>query len=231
MVFASSRKGEPITADDIGVGGALTVLMKDTIMPTLMQTLEGTPVFVHAGPFANIAHGNNSILADKMALKLVGEEGVVITESGFGADIGAEKFFDIKCRYSGLIPNCAVVVCTIRALKMHGGGPEVVAGTPLPVAYSEENIELVIKGCDNLLVHVTNLKKFGVQVVVGINRFSTDTDNELEAVRKIALEAGAQAACVCTHWAEGGKGIVELAKAVVTACKTAKKTIFNFFIR
>ncbi len=135
MVIGTNRAGEPITADDLGVGGALTVLMKDTIMPNLMQTIEGTPAFVHAGPFANIAHGNSSIVADQIALKLVGPDGYVLTEAGFGADMGMEKFFNIKCRYSGLVPNCVVLVATIRALKMHGGGPKVVAGKPLAHAY------------------------------------------------------------------------------------------------
>src|SRR5208337_5281145 len=142
MVIGSNRAGEPITADDLGVGGALTVLMKDTIQPNLMQTLEGTPAFVHAGPFANIAHGNSSIVADRIALKLVGPDGYVVTEAGFGADMGMEKFFDIKCRYSGLIPSVVVMVATIRALKMHGGGPKVVAGQPLNHAYTEENLGL-----------------------------------------------------------------------------------------
>jgi formyltetrahydrofolate synthetase len=142
MIVANSRAGNSVTCEDLGVAGAVAVLMKDTIMPNLMQTLEGTPVFVHAGPFANIAHGNSSILADQIALKLVGEDGFVVTEAGFGADIGAEKFFNIKCRYSGLTPDAAVVVCTVRALKMHGGGPTVTPGIPLPREYTEENIEL-----------------------------------------------------------------------------------------
>merc|ERR1711937_584887 len=142
MAVATSKSGEPITTDDLGLGGALTVMMRDAIKPNLMQTLEGTPVFVHAGPFANIAHGNSSILADKIALKLVGENGIVVTEAGFGADIGMEKFFDIKCRSSGLTPNAVVLVATVRALKMHGGGPKVVAGTPLKPEYLNENLEL-----------------------------------------------------------------------------------------
>eukprot|EP01114_Cavostelium_apophysatum_P013987 TRINITY_DN3505_c0_g1_i1.p1 TRINITY_DN3505_c0_g1~~TRINITY_DN3505_c0_g1_i1.p1 ORF type:complete len:640 (+),score=120.58 TRINITY_DN3505_c0_g1_i1:248-2167(+) len=219
MVVGSSRSGDPVTADDLGVGGALTVLMKDTIMPNLMQTLEGTPVFVHAGPFANIAHGNSSIIADRIALKLVGEDGFVVTEAGFGADIGAEKFFDIKCRYSDLKPNCAVIVATVRALKMHGGGPAVLAGTPLPKEYKEENIELVSNGTANLVHHIKNLRKFGVPVVVAINQFTTDTANELEEVRRLSVEAGAEDAVVATHWAEGGRGAVKLAEAVARACK------------
>jgi len=226
MVIGSSRSGEPVTADDLGVAGAMMVLMKDTIMPTLMQTLEGTPVFVHAGPFANIAHGNSSIIADRIALKLVGEDGYVVTEAGFGADIGGEKFFDIKCRYSGLVPNCAVIVATVRALKMHGGGPNVVPGTPLDPAYKEENLPLVEQGTANLVHHIQNLKKFGVPVVVALNRFSTDTDKELETIKSLALKAGAEAAVIASHWADGGKGAVELAKAVIEACN--KPVNFKF---
>eukprot|EP01117_Protostelium_nocturnum_P004752 TRINITY_DN1725_c0_g1_i1.p1 TRINITY_DN1725_c0_g1~~TRINITY_DN1725_c0_g1_i1.p1 ORF type:complete len:671 (-),score=273.56 TRINITY_DN1725_c0_g1_i1:77-2089(-) len=226
MVVGSSRAGDPVTADDLGVGGALTVLMKDAIMPNLMQTLEGTPVFVHAGPFANIAHGNNSILADRIALKLAGKDGFVVTEAGFGADIGAEKFFNIKCRYSGLTPNCAVIVATVRALKMHGGGPNVVAGTPLHPAYKEEHLELLEKGVANLLHHIKNLKNTGVPVVVAINQFATDSPAELALVKKLTVEAGADAAVVSNHWAEGGKGAVDLAQAVVDACE--KPTNFKF---
>ncbi|MBK7915306.1 MAG: formate--tetrahydrofolate ligase [Chloroflexi bacterium] len=219
MVIGTNRAGEPITADDLGMGGALVVLMKDAIMPTLMQTLEGTAAFVHAGPFANIAHGNSSIVADQIALKLVGEDGYVLTEAGFGADIGMEKFFNIKCRYSGLAPNCVVLVATIRALKMHGGGPKVVAGRPLAAAYTEENLELLEAGCSNLRVHIRNAVRFGVPVVVAVNRFKDDTDAEIEVVRRIAKEAGAQDAVMTNHWAEGGAGAVELGKAVMAACE------------
>lgn len=219
IVIGTNKAGEPITADDLGCGGALTVLMKDAIMPNLMQTLEGTPAFVHAGPFANIAHGNSSIIADQIALKLAGPDGYVITESGFGADMGMEKFFDIKCRYSGLVPNCVVLVATIRALKMHGGGPKVSAGTPLDPVYTEENLELLEKGCCNLTAHVKNAKKFGVPVVVAINRFKDDTDAEVEVVRKHAIEAGAEDAVMSNHWAEGGAGSVDLAEAVIKACE------------
>ena len=166
MVVAYSNAKVPITADDMGCGGALAVLMKDALMPTLMQTVERTPVLVHAGPFANIATGNSSIIADEIALKLVGKDGYVVTEAGFGADIGMEKFFNIKCRASGLKPKCAVIVATIRALKMHGGGPSVTAGKPLAVEYVEENTDLVIKGVCNLVKHIENAKKFGVNVVV-----------------------------------------------------------------
>eukprot|EP00262_Sarcandra_glabra_P002880 TRINITY_DN13276_c0_g1_i1.p1 TRINITY_DN13276_c0_g1~~TRINITY_DN13276_c0_g1_i1.p1 ORF type:complete len:637 (-),score=140.91 TRINITY_DN13276_c0_g1_i1:143-2053(-) len=219
MVIGNSRAGDPITADDLGIGGALTVLMKDAINPTLMQTLEGTPVLVHAGPFANIAHGNSSIVADKIALKLVGPGGFVITEAGFGADIGTEKFMNIKCRYSGSTPQCAVIVATIRALKMHGGGPEVVAGKPLDHAYLTENVGLVEAGCVNLARHISNTKSYGVNVVVAVNMFSTDSEAELDAVRNAALAAGAFDAVVCTHHAHGGKGAVYLGIAVQKACE------------
>ncbi|XP_051501497.1 monofunctional C1-tetrahydrofolate synthase, mitochondrial-like [Myxocyprinus asiaticus] len=214
MVVGSSRNGQPVTADDLGVTGALAVLMKDAVKPTLMQTLEGTPVFVHAGPFANIAHGNSSVLADKLALKLVGEEGYVVTEAGFGADIGMEKFFNIKCRTSGLRPNVVVLVATVRALKMHGGGPNVTAGVPLPKEYIDENLELVAKGCSNLAKQIQNANLFGVPVVVALNVFKTDTQAEIDLVCRIAKASGASAAVPCHHWARGGRGSVELAHAV-----------------
>ena len=224
MVIGQSRRGEPITADDLGVAGALTVLMKDTIKPNLMQTLEGTPVLVHAGPFANIAHGNSSIMADKIALKLAD---FVITESGFGADMGMEKFFDIKCRYSGNIPSVVVLVATVRALKMHGGGPKVSAGAPLAPEYIDENLELVEKGAANLLAHASIAQKFGVPVVVAVNRFPTDTDAELELVRKIALgHPGVADAVVADHFSLGGAGAVALAEAVVKASE--KPADFKF---
>ncbi len=226
MVIGNDRLGRPVTADDLGVGGALTVLMKDAIMPTLMQTLEGTPAFVHAGPFANIAHGNSSILADVIALKLVGKEGFVITEAGFGADMGFEKFCDIKCRESGLVPNCAVLVATVRALKMHGGGPKVVAGKQLAGAYTEKNLELLERGCANLVKQIENVHKFGVPVVVAVNRFSTDTEPEIELVRRVALEAGADDAVTADHWAEGGAGAEALGEAVIQAC--GKLNEFHF---
>ncbi|KAI8841709.1 mthfd1 protein [Chytridium lagenaria] len=224
-------RGDPITCDDIGCGGALAVLMKDAIKPNLMQTLEGTPVLVHAGPFANIAHGNSSIIADRIALKLAGTEptraldgnaedvGYVVTEAGFGADIGMEKFFDIKCRASKLVPDAVVLVSTVRSLKMHGGGPEVVAGKPIPETYSSENLDLLDKGCANMAKHVRNAGRFGVPVVVAINRFSADTDAEVELVRKRALEAGAVNAVSCFHWGKGGEGALDLAYAVVEATK------------
>ncbi|MBI4762575.1 MAG: formate--tetrahydrofolate ligase [Chloroflexota bacterium] len=216
MVVAVNRQGEPITAEDLGVAGAMTVLMKDAIKPNLMQTLEGTPAIVHAGPFANIAHGNSSIIADKIALKLAD---YVVTESGFGADIGMEKFMDIKCRYSGLIPHVVVLVATVRALKMHGGGPKVVAGKPLAHEYTEENLDLLRKGLPNLIQHIENARKFGVNVVVAVNSFATDTPAELELIRQAAIEAGAVDAVVSTHWMDGGKGAVKLAEAVVRACE------------
>jgi len=222
MVIGMSKKGEPVTADDLGVAGALCVLMKDAIMPTCMQTVERTPVFVHAGPFANIAHGNSSIIADQIALKVVGPDGFCITEAGFGADIGMEKFFDIKCRYSGLTPQCAVIVATVRALKMHGGGPDVVAGKPLDHVYKDEALDLVKAGCANLIHHIKNIKKFGVKAVVAINRFSTDTEAELNLVRDLSLEAGAFNAVVANHWAEGGAGAIDLGHAVIEACKASR---------
>jgi formyltetrahydrofolate synthetase len=226
MVIGSSRSGEPVTADDIGCSGALTVLMKDTIMPNLMQTIEGTPAFVHAGPFANIAHGNSSIVADQIALKLVGPDGYVLTEAGFGADMGFEKFCNIKCRYSGLKPDAAVLVATIRALKMHGGGPKVVAGKPLAHEYTQENLALLEKGCSNLLRLIADVRSFGIPVVVGINRFKDDTDNEVALVRRLAIEAGAADAVVSNHWAEGGAGAVDLGKALIAACE--KPADFHF---
>lgn len=226
MVIGASRNGTPVTADDLGVGGALTVLMKDAIMPNLMQTLEGTPAFVHAGPFANIAHGNSSIVADQIALKLVGPDGYVLTEAGFGADIGMEKFFNIKCRASGLVPNCVVLVATIRALKMHGGGPKVVAGAPLQREYTEENLELLEAGGSNLRAHIKNAVQFGIPVVVAINRFHTDTDAEVALVRRMAKEAGAEDAVMSNHWAEGGAGSVDLGRAVMAACQ--KPSNFRF---
>ncbi|XP_040831398.1 C-1-tetrahydrofolate synthase, cytoplasmic [Ochotona curzoniae] len=219
MVVASSKRGEPISAEDLGVSGALAVLMKDAIKPNLMQTLEGTPVFVHAGPFANIAHGNSSIIADRIALKLVGPEGFVVTEAGFGADIGMEKFFNIKCRYSGLRPHVVVLVATVRALKMHGGGPTVTAGLPLPREYTEENLKLVEDGFCNLRKQIENARMFGVPVVVAVNAFKTDTQAELDLISRLAREHGAFDAVKCTHWAEGGKGAVALAQAVQRAAQ------------
>ena len=224
IVIGLSRSGETVTADDLGVAGAATVLMLDAIKPTLMQTLEGTPVFVHAGPFANIAHGNSSVLADMIGLKLAD---YVVTESGFGADMGMEKFFDIKCRTSGLVPDVVVLVATVRALKMHGGGPAVKAGAPLDKAYTDENLDLLRAGLPNMLHHIKIAKKYGVPVVVAINSFYTDTQAELELVRKAAVEGGgAEAAVIAEHWELGGEGAVDLAKAVIAAAE--KPASFEF---
>ncbi|MBE0410612.1 MAG: formate--tetrahydrofolate ligase [Anaerolineales bacterium] len=223
IVIGTNKAGEAITAEDIGVAGAMTVLMKDAIKPNLMQTLEGTPVFVHAGPFANIAHGQSSIIADRIALKLAD---YVVTESGFGADIGMEKFFNIKCRYSGLVPSVVVLVATVRALKMHGGGPKVVAGKPLDHVYLEEDLDLLKAGLPNMQHHIKNALRFGVPVVVAVNSFKDDTDAEVELVRKAAVDAGAEDAVVSRHWMEGGEGSVALAEAVIKAAE--KPSDFNF---
>jgi methylenetetrahydrofolate dehydrogenase (NADP+)/methenyltetrahydrofolate cyclohydrolase/formyltetrahydrofolate synthetase len=223
VVIGLDKKGNPVNLEDLGVAGAVAVLMRDALMPNLMQTLEGQPAFVHAGPFANIAHGNSSIVADKIALKLAD---YVVTESGFGADIGMEKFFDIKCRYSGLIPNAVVLVATVRALKMHGGGPKVSPGAPLDKAYTEENLKLLEAGLGNLGVHIKNALRFGIPVVVAVNSFTTDTPAELEMVREYSVSQGAEDAVVSKHWAEGGEGAAKLAEAVVAACE--KPSNFEF---
>jgi len=223
VVFALDKKGDPVTLEDLGIAGAVTVLLKDALMPTLMQTLEGQPAFVHAGPFANIAHGNSSIIADKIAVRLAD---YVVTESGFGADIGMEKFFNIKCRYSGLIPNAVVLVATVRALKMHGGGPKVSPGAPLDKAYTEENLELLEAGLGNLGVHIKNALGFGIPVVVAVNGFTNDSEAELEMVRAYSLAQGAEDAVVTTHWTNGGDGAAALAEAVVAACE--KPSNFEF---
>jgi len=230
MVVATSKSGAPITADDIGVGGALAVLMKDAIKPNLMQTLEGTPVFVHAGPFANIAHGNSSILADRVALKLAGTDegdspdrvGYVLTEGGFGADMGMEKFCNIKCRVSGLVPDATVIVATTRALKMHGGAPDVTPGKPLHDTYLKEDLVTLKEGCKNLGKHIQNAKAFGVKAIVAINQFSTDTPAELELVKAEALAFGADAAVVSNHWAKGGEGARALAEAMIDVCESSE---------
>jgi formyltetrahydrofolate synthetase len=217
IVLALDKNDQPVTVEDVGVAGAATVLMKETIKPTLMQTLEGTPVFVHAGPFANIAHGNSSIMADMIGLKLAD---YVVTESGFGSDMGMEKFFDIKCRYSGNIPDVVVLVATLRALKMHGGGPKVVAGAPLAPEYKTENLDLVRKGMENLRAHCNNAYKFGVPVVLALNRFSSDPESEINFVLEMCHRSKFTFAGVVTnHWEEGGAGAVELAKAVVKAAE------------
>jgi methylenetetrahydrofolate dehydrogenase (NADP+)/methenyltetrahydrofolate cyclohydrolase/formyltetrahydrofolate synthetase len=231
MVIGTSRSGDPVTCDDIGAGGALTALMKDAIKPNLMQTLEGTPVFVHAGPFANISIGASSVLADKLALKLAGTEidenhnektGFVITEAGFDFTMGGERFFNIKCRSSGLVPDVVVVVATVRALKVHGGGPPISPGAALDKVYREENVEILRKGCVNLKKHISNAKSYGIPVVVAINKFETDTDAEIEVIREEAISAGAEDAIPANHWAEGGKGAVDLAKGVIAASEKEK---------
>ncbi|MBN1594927.1 formate--tetrahydrofolate ligase [candidate division FCPU426 bacterium] len=215
IVIGMDRSGKPVTAEDLKCAGAMAVLMKDAIMPTLLQTLEHTPVFVHAGPFANIAHGNSSIIADEMALRL-GE--YVVTESGFGADCGCEKFMNIKCRYSGLKPDAVVMVCTVRALKMHGGAFVVKPGKALDKAVvSAPNEEALLKGCENLEQHIHAVKEHGVPVVVAINRFATDTDREIEIIRVQALRCGAAAAVPSEVHARGGEGGKALAEAVVAA--------------
>jgi formate--tetrahydrofolate ligase len=216
MVLATTRDGAAITAEDLKVAGAMTVLLTDAIKPNLLQTLEGGPAFVHCGPFANIAHGNNSVLADRIAL--VTSE-ITCTEAGFGADMGAEKFFDIKCRASGLRPDAAVVVATIRALKMHGGVGRIVAGKPLDPALQQENVEAVARGAQNLAKQIENVSLFNVPVVVAINAFPTDTKAEVEAVQRVSLEAGARDAVVANHWAEGGAGATDLAAAVWAAAE------------
>jgi len=231
MVVATSRSGDPVTCDDIGAGGALAALMKDAIKPNLMQTLEGTPVFVHAGPFANISIGASSVLADKLALKLAGTEadedheektGFVVTEAGFDFTMGGERFFNIKCRSSGLVPDVVVVVATVRALKVHGGGPEITPGGALHEIYRTENIDILRKGCVNLRKHISNAKEYGIPVVVAINKFETDTEAEIAVVREEALSAGATDAIPANHWAEGGQGAVNLAKGVITASAKEK---------
>ncbi len=225
IVIGETFKRQPVTAEDLKVAGAMAVLMKDALMPTLLQTLEHTPALVHAGPFANIAHGNSSVIADRIALQL-GE--YVVTESGFGSDIGMEKFMDIKCRASGLIPDCVVIVATIRALKMHGGAGKVVAGKPLPEELTGENLEALESGSANLATHIRIAKLFGVPVVVAVNRFSTDTDKEVALLERLAVEAGAETAVMTDHWAQGGAGAVNLAEAVVAACEQPKEFRFLY---
>jgi formyltetrahydrofolate synthetase len=216
IVVGETYDGRPVTAGDLKCVGSMALLLKDAIKPNLIQTLEHTPCFVHAGPFANIAHGNNSILADMMALRL---SDYVVTESGFGADCGMEKFMNIKCRVSGLRPDCVVIVASIRALKMHGGLGRVVAGKPLPDELRSENLEALGKGCENLEKHIENALMHGVNVVVAINRFLDDTDREIELVRKIAKKAGAFDAVASDVWMHGGEGGKDLAEAVVKACE------------
>jgi formate--tetrahydrofolate ligase len=216
IVLATTMDGTPVTAEALGVAGAMTVLLRDALKPNLLQTLEGGPAFVHAGPFANIAHGNNSIIADRLALAT---NDIVCTEAGFGADMGAEKFFDIKCRASGLVPDAAVVVATVRALKMHGGVGKIVAGKPLDPALLEENVEAVRRGAANLAKQIENVTMFGVTAVVAINSFPTDTPAEVEAIREVSLAAGARDAVVATHFSDGGAGAAALAEAVWAAAE------------
>ena len=214
MVVAYDKKGTPITTTDLEVAGAMTAWMVEALNPNLMQTIEGQPVFVHAGPFANIAIGQSSIIADRLGLKLGDYH---VTESGFGADIGFEKFWNLKCRYSGQKPNAAVVVATVRALKCHGGAPIPVPGRPLDPCYKEENVGWVEKGTENLIHHINTVKKAGINPVVCINNFHTDTEAEIKVIRRLAEKAGARVA-LSKHWLKGGDGALELADAVIDAC-------------
>jgi len=222
IVVAYTKKGKPVTTEDLQVAGAMTAWMVDALNPSLMQTLEGQPVIVHAGPFANIAIGQSSVIADKVGLKLADYH---VTESGFGADIGFEKFWNLKCRFSGLVPDCAVVVATIRALKCHGGAPVPVPGKAMPVEYTEENIDWVAKGCGNLIHHIRNVRKAGISPVVCINAFYTDTDGEIAKVRELCEAEGAKVA-LSRHWEQGGDGAIEFAETVIAACE--EKSDFKF---
>jgi formate--tetrahydrofolate ligase len=222
VTVAFDKAGNPVTTGDLEVGGAMTAWMRNTINPTLMCTAEYQPCMVHAGPFANIAVGQSSIIADRVGLKLFDYH---ITESGFGADIGFEKFWNVKCRYSGLKPHVSVLTSTIRALKMHGGGPKVVAGLPLADEYTKENLELLEKGCANMVHHINTIRKSGINPVVCVNRFFTDTDAEVAVVRKAAEAAGARCA-ESKHWEMGGDGAIEFAEAVKEACE--EETNFEF---
>lgn len=219
IVLAETVDGRPVTTEDLKVAGSMAALLRDAIKPNLLQTLEGGPAFVHAGPFANIAHGNNSIIADRAALAT---SEIVVTEAGFGADMGAEKFFNIKCRASGLSPDAAVIVATVRALKMHGGVGKIVAGKPLDAALGVENIDAVVAGAQNLAKHIENVRAFGIPAVVAINAFPTDTVAEHEAIRAVALAAGARAAIVSSHFTDGGAGAAALAEAVWEAANSGE---------
>lgn len=227
MVVASTRNGKPVTAEDLKCAGAMTVLLKDALKPNLIQTTENTPCIMHAGPFANIAHGNNSVLADMIALKL-GD--YVVTESGFGADCGAEKFVDIKCRSKGLKPpDGMVLVCTVKALKMHGGGFEAIPGKPLDMdLVKKENVEAVVKGAENLVKHIENIKLFGLPVVVAINRFLYDTEKEINAIKDTAKKAGAMDVVISDVWEKGGEGGKKLAQAVLKMCEQKSKFKFLY---
>jgi formate--tetrahydrofolate ligase len=222
ITVAYDKKGNPVTTRDLEVGGAMTAFMRNAINPTLCSTVEYQPCLVHAGPFANIAVGQNSIIADRIALKMAD---YVVTESGFAADIGFEKFWNVKCRYSGLKPHVSILTSTIRALKMHGGGPKVVAGLPLPDAYTKEDLKSLEKGLPNLLHHINTIKTAGINPVVCINSFHTDTKAEIAMVRKAAEGAGARCA-FSSHWANGGDGALELADTVTEACN--EKNDFKF---
>ncbi|MCD6298950.1 MAG: formate--tetrahydrofolate ligase [Deltaproteobacteria bacterium] len=222
VTVAFDKAGNPVTTGDLEAGGAMTAWMRNTINPTLMCTAEYQPCMVHAGPFANIAVGQSSIIADRVGLKLFDYH---ITESGFGADIGFEKFWNVKCRYSGLKPHVSVLTSTIRALKMHGGGPKVVAGLPLADEYTKENLGLLEKGCENMVHHIKTIRKAGINPVVCVNRFFTDTDAEAAMVRKAAEAAGARCA-ESKHWEMGGDGAIEFAEAVKEACE--EETDFKF---
>ena len=226
IVVAYDKQGNPITTEDLEVAGAMTAWMVEALNPNLMQSIEGQPVLVHAGPFANIAIGQSSIIADRVGLKLADYH---ITESGFGADIGFEKFWNLKCRFSGLKPHAAVIVATIRALKCHGGAPVPVPGRPIPKEYSEENVEWVEKGCANLVHHINTVRQAGIKPVVCINAFYTDTKDEIATVRRIAEEAGARVA-VSEHWLKGGEGALELADAVIDACEDSNDFRFLYDI-
>lgn len=225
MVVAATRDGKPVTAEDVKCAGAMTVLLKDALKPNLVQTTENTPCIMHAGPFANIAHGNNSVLADMIALKLAD---YVVTESGFGADCGAEKFLNIKCRSKGLKPpDGMVLVCTVKALKMHGGGFQAIPGKPLDMELvKKENVNAVVKGAENLVKHIENIKLFGVPCVVAINRFLYDTEKEIAAIKDIAKKAGAMDTVLSEVWEKGGEGGKDLASSVVKMCE--KKSNFRF---
>ena len=221
IVLAYDKQGKPVTAEDLEVAGAMTAWMRNTINPTLCYTVEHQPCLVHAGPFANIAIGQSSIIGDRLALKLFDYH---VTESGFAADIGFEKFWNVKCRLSGLKPHVSVVVATIRALKMHGGGPEVRPGRPLPEEYTRENLALLEAGCANLFHHVENVKKSGIKPVVCINQFHTDTEAEIALIRRLCEEHGVRCA-LSNHWRYGGEGAVELAEAVAAACEEPEEPI------
>jgi formyltetrahydrofolate synthetase len=223
IVVGTTRAGKPVTAEDLQCAGAMAVLVREALKPNLLQTIEHTPAFIHTGPFGNIAQGNNSIIADQIALKL---NDYVVTESGFGSDLGMEKFFDIKCRHSGLTPRAVVLVATIRALKMHGGAAHVSTGKPLPPELQKEDLAAVERGAQNLIKHIENARLFGIPVVVAINRFQSDTEREIALIERIARDAGTEGAFVSYAWERGGAGAISLAEAVVHACN--KPSSFKF---